>query len=144
MSRYKTKILLWRSSQCLQCAICKKFSRPVASRGGKQESTEDNATRRDLSPLVAFNMHHSCTPLCPYSIIFLPRQLQAVLREKLKYAIHFCKSIDTDDYARVAMTGAGVEDNVSSESDTDDWDSIGNVSTTYRHLFIPAIMRHAL
>lgn len=23
--------------------------------------------------------------------------------EKLKYAIHFCKSIDTDDYARVAM-----------------------------------------
>lgn len=52
--------------------------------------------------------------------------LQAVLREKLKYAIHFCKSIDTDDYARVAMTGAGVEDNVSSESDTDDWDSIGS------------------
>jgi hypothetical protein len=28
---------------------------------------------------------------------------QAVLMEKLKYAIHFCKSIDTDDYARVAM-----------------------------------------
>lgn len=28
---------------------------------------------------------------------------QAVLLEKLKYAIHFCKSIDTDDYARVAM-----------------------------------------
>lgn len=24
------------------------------------------------------------------------------------------------------MTGAGVEDNVSSESDTDDWDSIGS------------------
>jgi E3 ubiquitin-protein ligase HERC2 len=23
--------------------------------------------------------------------------------EKLKYAIHFCKSIDTDDYARVAI-----------------------------------------
>lgn len=28
---------------------------------------------------------------------------QAVLLEKLKYAIHFCKSIDTDEYARVAM-----------------------------------------
>lgn len=23
--------------------------------------------------------------------------------EKLKYAIHFCKSIDTDDYARVNL-----------------------------------------
>lgn len=29
--------------------------------------------------------------------------LQAVLLEKLKYAIYFCKSIDTDEYARVAM-----------------------------------------
>lgn len=29
--------------------------------------------------------------------------LQSVLLEKLKYAIHFCKSIDTDDYARVAI-----------------------------------------
>ena len=26
-----------------------------------------------------------------------------MLLEKLKYAIYFCKSIDTDDYARVAM-----------------------------------------
>lgn len=26
-----------------------------------------------------------------------------VLQEKLKYAIYFCKSIDTDEYARVAM-----------------------------------------
>lgn len=30
---------------------------------------------------------------------------QDVLREKLKYAIHFCKSIDTDEYARVAIAG---------------------------------------
>ncbi|KAG1662456.1 E3 ubiquitin-protein ligase HERC2 [Nymphon striatum] len=30
--------------------------------------------------------------------------IQSVLQEKLKYAIHFCKSIDTDDYARVALT----------------------------------------
>lgn len=28
---------------------------------------------------------------------------QSVLLEKLKYAIYFCKSIDTDEYARVAM-----------------------------------------
>ena len=29
-----------------------------------------------------------------------------MLKEKLKYAIHFCKSIDTDDYARVALSAA--------------------------------------
>ncbi|CAH1128754.1 unnamed protein product [Ceutorhynchus assimilis] len=28
-----------------------------------------------------------------------------VLQQKLKYAIHFCKSIDKDEYARVAMAG---------------------------------------
>ena len=26
-----------------------------------------------------------------------------MLEEKLKYAIHFCKSIDTDDYARIEL-----------------------------------------
>lgn len=34
--------------------------------------------------------------------------------EKLKYAIYFCKSIDTDEYARVAMvepTEATVSEN---------------------------------
>ncbi|XP_076028585.1 E3 ubiquitin-protein ligase HERC2 isoform X2 [Oratosquilla oratoria] len=62
-----------------------------------------------------------------FFLLKMPRySCKAVLREKLKYAIHFCKSIDTDDYARVAMTGTGVEDNGSSESDTDDWDSIGS------------------
>jgi hypothetical protein len=36
----------------------------------------------------------------------MPRySCKSVLQEKLKYAIHFCKSIDTDDYARVALTG---------------------------------------
>lgn len=36
----------------------------------------------------------------------MPRySCKPVLREKLKYAIHFCRSIDTDDYARVALTG---------------------------------------
>lgn len=37
-----------------------------------------------------------------------------MLLEKLKYAIYFCKSIDTDEYARVAMaepTEATVSDN---------------------------------
>lgn len=43
-----------------------------------------------------------------------------MLREKLKYAIHFCKSIDTDDYARIALTAAdgGLED-VSADGDSD-------------------------
>lgn len=39
---------------------------------------------------------------------------QSVLLEKLKYAIYFCKSIDTDEYARVAMvepTEATVSEN---------------------------------
>lgn len=38
--------------------------------------------------------------------------------EKLKYAIHFCKSIDTDDYARVAMgqSHTASEDNSDIES----------------------------
>lgn len=46
--------------------------------------------------------------------------LQAVLQEKLKYAIYFCKSIDTDEYARVAMgdptEATGSEDNSEIES----------------------------
>lgn len=39
--------------------------------------------------------------------------------EKLKYAIHFCKSIDTDDYARVAAdpnSHTASEDNSDIES----------------------------
>lgn len=38
------------------------------------------------------------------------------MKEKLKYAIHFCKSIDTDEYARVAIPGDLV---ISSSSDAD-------------------------
>ncbi|XP_040568701.2 LOW QUALITY PROTEIN: E3 ubiquitin-protein ligase HERC2-like [Lepeophtheirus salmonis] len=39
-----------------------------------------------------------------FFLLKIPRYTsKSVLREKLKYAIHFCKSIDTDDYARVAM-----------------------------------------
>lgn len=37
------------------------------------------------------------------------------MNEKLKYAIHFCKSIDTDDYARIALPrsidGSSVDSN---------------------------------
>ena len=36
-----------------------------------------------------------------FFLLKMPRySAKKVLREKLKYAIHFCKSIDTDDYAR--------------------------------------------
>ena len=44
---------------------------------------------------------------------------KSVLREKLKYAIHFCKSIDTDDYARIALTGEPLEDASSDESESE-------------------------
>ena len=40
-----------------------------------------------------------------FFLVKLPRySSQELLREKLKYAIYFCKSIDTDDYARVHLT----------------------------------------
>ena len=44
-----------------------------------------------------------------FFLLKMPRySAKRVLREKLKYAIHFCKSIDTDDYARVNLpTGDG-------------------------------------
>lgn len=38
-----------------------------------------------------------------FFLLKMPRySCKAVLREKLSYAIHFCKSIDNDEYARVA------------------------------------------
>ncbi|KAK7877602.1 hypothetical protein WMY93_031687 [Mugilogobius chulae] len=41
-----------------------------------------------------------------FFLLKLPRySCKQVLEEKLKYAIHFCKSIDTDDYARIALSG---------------------------------------
>lgn len=43
-----------------------------------------------------------------------------MLLEKLKYAIHFCKSIDTDEYARVPMPGGAIS------SDTNELDSIAS------------------
>lgn len=50
-----------------------------------------------------------------------------VLREKLKYAIYFCKSIDTDEYARIAIPGTGL---TSSNSDSDGLESITGDETT--------------
>ncbi|XP_017782464.1 PREDICTED: E3 ubiquitin-protein ligase HERC2 isoform X2 [Nicrophorus vespilloides] len=52
-----------------------------------------------------------------FFLLKMPRySCKPVLQEKLKYAIHFCKSIDTDEYARVAMAGDLA---VSSSSDAD-------------------------
>ncbi|KAL0895990.1 hypothetical protein ABMA27_011981 [Loxostege sticticalis] len=54
-----------------------------------------------------------------FFLLKMPRySCKSVLREKLRYAIHFCKSIDTDEYARVALSAA--ERVSSEESDSDD------------------------
>ncbi|CAG4926206.1 unnamed protein product [Colias eurytheme] len=54
-----------------------------------------------------------------FFLLKMPRySCKAVLREKLRYAIHFCKSIDTDEYARVALSAA--ERVSSEESDTEE------------------------
>ena len=51
----------------------------------------------------------------------MPRySCKAVLQEKLKYAIHFCKSIDTDDYAHVTLTGEMLEEDTPEASDDSD------------------------
>ncbi|GAB1604494.1 E3 ubiquitin-protein ligase HERC2-like [Argonauta hians] len=61
-----------------------------------------------------------------FFLLKMPRySSQEILREKLKYAIHFCKSIDTDDYARVALTEDLMDDDSQAENqDSDDLDSI--------------------
>ena len=59
-----------------------------------------------------------------FFLLKMPRySCKEVLREKLKYAIHFCKSIDTDDYARIALTGDTLEED-STDSDSNDIDSV--------------------
>ncbi|KAJ1527956.1 hypothetical protein ONE63_007889 [Megalurothrips usitatus] len=56
-----------------------------------------------------------------FFLLKMPRySCKPVLLEKLKYAIHFCKSIDTDEYARVPMPGNAVN------SDTNELDSIAS------------------
>lgn len=60
-----------------------------------------------------------------FFLLKMPRySCKEVLREKLKYAIHFCKSIDTDDYARVALTGTAMADDTSSNSNSNDLESM--------------------
>ncbi|KAJ0180993.1 hypothetical protein K1T71_003078 [Dendrolimus kikuchii] len=55
-----------------------------------------------------------------FFLLKMPRySCKSVLREKLRYAIHFCKSIDTDEYARVALSAA---ERVSSEESDSDGD----------------------
>ena len=55
-----------------------------------------------------------------FFLLKLPRYTcKAVLREKLRYAIHFCKSIDTDDYARIALTGDPLDDQSTEDTVSD-------------------------
>lgn len=42
---------------------------------------------------------------------------------------HFCKSIDTDDYARIALTGEPAADDSSGDSENEDADSFASDST---------------
>lgn len=49
-----------------------------------------------------------------------------MLEEKLKYTIHFCKSIDTDDYARIALTQEPAADDSSDDSENEDVDSFAS------------------
>lgn len=63
-----------------------------------------------------------------FFLLKLPRySCKQVLEEKLKYAIHFCKSIDTDDYARIALTGEPAADDSSDDSDNEDVDSFASL-----------------
>lgn len=60
-----------------------------------------------------------------FFLLKMPRySCRSVLREKLKYAIHFCKSIDTDDYARVALTGDTMEEDTPEASEAQQLDSM--------------------
>ncbi|XP_033150467.1 LOW QUALITY PROTEIN: probable E3 ubiquitin-protein ligase HERC2 [Drosophila busckii] len=59
-----------------------------------------------------------------FFLLKMPRySCKAVLLEKLKYAIHFCKSIDTDEYARVAM---GEPTEATGSEDNSDLESVGS------------------
>jgi len=61
----------------------------------------------------------------------MPRySCREVLQQKLKYAIHFCKSIDTDDYARIALTGYSYDGEVAEAMVTDESDTSDHVSNS--------------
>ncbi|XP_033111225.1 E3 ubiquitin-protein ligase HERC2-like [Anneissia japonica] len=60
-----------------------------------------------------------------FFLLKMPRySCKVILREKLKYAIHFCKSIDTDDYARIALSGDPVGDVSCDDTDECDLDLV--------------------
>uniref|UniRef100_A0A0B7BGT1 HECT-type E3 ubiquitin transferase n=2 Tax=Arion vulgaris TaxID=1028688 RepID=A0A0B7BGT1_9EUPU len=60
-----------------------------------------------------------------FFLLKMPRySCRNVLREKLKYAVHFCKSIDTDDYARVALTGDTLDEDTPEASEVHQMDSM--------------------
>ena len=62
-----------------------------------------------------------------FFLLKLPRYTcKAVLREKLKYAIHFCKTIDIDDYARIALTGDPLEEESTEDSGSDAMDCVSD------------------
>ena len=74
-----------------------------------------------------------------------------ILREKLKSAIHFCKSIDTDEYARIALTTDAHEDASSdghfSESSDITTDSDGVILSSEGWLtlsLLSSVLRYAL
>jgi E3 ubiquitin-protein ligase HERC2 len=62
-----------------------------------------------------------------FFLLKMPRySCREVLRQKLKYAIHFCKSIDTDDYARIALTNYAYDDVGDTSDDSDSSDRASN------------------
>jgi len=66
-----------------------------------------------------------------FFLLKMPRySCREVLREKLKYAIHFCKSIDTDDYARIALTGYSYDAEVAEAMVTDESDTSDRMSNS--------------
>jgi len=66
-----------------------------------------------------------------FFLLKMPRySCREVLQQKLKYAIHFCKSIDTDDYARIALTGYSCDGEVAEAMVTDESDTSDHASNS--------------
>ncbi|XP_052754599.1 probable E3 ubiquitin-protein ligase HERC2 isoform X2 [Galleria mellonella] len=75
-----------------------------------------------------------------FFLLKMPRySCKAVLREKLRYAIHFCKSIDTDEYARVALSAA---ERVSSEESDSEGDAAPAAAAATASASAPATAIH--
>lgn len=105
------KILAFHAT-CCQSAFCKNVTKKFSKMRVQQNSASflfqvlDKYTPPD---------HYLPESYTCFFLLKMPRySCQLVLCEKLKYAIHFCKSIDSDDYARIDLTGEQAE-----EYDTD-------------------------